>query len=295
MDGRPDSSLSPRRSKPIGVKVLSPTCSSGPIADVPGFREIYGRAQRAGASPTMSLMLWQALVERDVGGVAGFGSHTDPCDEQRWRLRRTDRCCEGDGRRHAERAISSSCHRAPTRSWTMSSRRKYVNFACGAPAEDASERVLSTVLFTDIVGSTEQVSAQGDAQWRHQLDAHDKLVDWLVEKYGGRRVKHTGDGVFALFDGPTKAARCGLDMVPALAARGIRIRVGVHTGECERRGDEWSGAGSACRRADRRDGRSRRSARQPNRPRPVCGIGLRFDSLGAHHSRGSPRKSRSSG
>ena len=104
-----------------------------------------------------------------------------------------------------------------------------------------SERVLSTVLFTDIVGSTEQISAQGDAQWRHQLDAHDKLVDWLVEKYGGRRVKHTGDGVFALFDGPTKAARCGLDMVPALAARGIRIRVGVHTGECERRGDEWSG------------------------------------------------------
>ena len=116
-----------------------------------------------------------------------------------------------------------------------------MNFACGKPVEDAGERVLSTVLFTDIVSSTEQLVAQGDAQWRHQLDAHDKLVDWMLEKYGGRRVKHTGDGIFALFDGPTKAARCGLDMVPALAARGIRIRVGVHTGECERRGDEWSG------------------------------------------------------
>jgi class 3 adenylate cyclase len=63
----------------------------------------------------------------------------------------------------------------------------------------------------------------------------------MLEKYSGRRVKHTGDGVFALFDGPTKAVRCGLDLVPALAARGIHIRVGVHTGECERRGDEWSG------------------------------------------------------
>ena len=93
-----------------------------------------------------------------------------------------------------------------------------VNFVRGKPVDDTGERVLSTVLFTDIVSSTEQLVAQGDAQWRHQLDAHDKLVDWLLEKYGGRRVKHTGDGVFALFDGPTKAARCGLDLVPALAA-----------------------------------------------------------------------------
>jgi class 3 adenylate cyclase len=67
------------------------------------------------------------------------------------------------------------------------------------------------------------------------------VVDGLLSKYGGRREKHTGDGIFAIFDGPTKAARCGLELVPALATRGIRIRVGIHTGECERRGDEWSG------------------------------------------------------
>ena len=60
-------------------------------------------------------------------------------------------------------------------------------------------------------------------------------------KYGGRRVKHTGDGVFALFDGPTKAARCCLELAPALASHGISIRAGIHVGECERRGDEWSG------------------------------------------------------
>ena len=160
------------------------------------------------------------------------------------------------------------------------------------PLEDSGERVLSTILFTDIVGSTEQVSAQGDAQWRHQLDAHDKLVDWLLEKYGGRRVKHTGDGVFALFDGPTKAARCGLDMVPALAARGIRIRVGVHTGECERRGDEWSGVAvhvgariGAMAGAD--EVLVSRTVRDLS-----AGSGLRFDSLGASTSQGARRRSR---
>ena len=146
--------------------------------------------------------------------------------------------------------------------------------------------MLSTVLFTDIVGSTEQVSAQGDAQWRHQLDAHDKLVDWLLEKYGGRRVKHTGDGIFALFDGPTKAARCGLDMVPALAARGIRIRVGVHTGECERRGDEWSGlAVHVGARIGAMAGADEVLASRTVRDLSA-GSGLRFDSLGAQQLKG---------
>ena len=97
------------------------------------------------------------------------------------------------------------------------------------------------MLFTDIVGSTELLSVPGDAHWRHELDAHDRLVDSLLLRYGGRRATGTGDGVFALFDGPTKAARCALELVPALATRGIHVRVGVHIGECERRGDDWSG------------------------------------------------------
>ncbi len=229
----------------------------GPIADVPGFREIYGRIQRAGASPTMCLMLWQALVEMRCGRRAELRSHADPCPGQRRRLGGADRRCKGHGRGDAERAIPRAAAWPPRALGRSSSRRQVVNFVRGKPVDDAGERVLSTILFTDIVSSTEQIVAQGDAQWRHQLDAHDKLVDWMLEKYGGRRVKHTGDGVFALFDGPTKAARCGLDLVPALAARGIRIRVGVHTGECERRGDEWSGLAVHVGRAHRRDGRCR--------------------------------------
>ena len=116
-----------------------------------------------------------------------------------------------------------------------------LDFVTGRPSVAVDERVLKTVLFTDIVGSTDLLSARGDARWRQQLDAHDKLVDSVLTKYGGRRVKHTGDGVFAMFDGPTKAARCALELAPALASRGISIRAGIHVGECERRGDEWSG------------------------------------------------------
>jgi class 3 adenylate cyclase len=101
--------------------------------------------------------------------------------------------------------------------------------------------VLKTAMFTDIVGSTEKLSAHGDAHWRHQLNVHDSLVDHPLTKHGGVRANHTGDGVFALFDAPTRAAKCALELVPELAARGIPIRVGLHTGECERRGDEWSG------------------------------------------------------
>ena len=68
-----------------------------------------------------------------------------------------------------------------------------LDFVCGASPE-TSERVLSTVMFTDIVSSTELLSAQGDAHWRHELDAYDRLVDRLLSKYGGQRAKHTGDG-----------------------------------------------------------------------------------------------------
>jgi pimeloyl-ACP methyl ester carboxylesterase len=212
----------------------------GPIADVPGFRDIYARIQRSGASPTMSLMLWNALLECDVRGILG-SVHTPALVMGR----------DGDqiAPIAAARALAAAMPNAqflelpagPHALMDDALVAQLVKFARGAPAEDPNERVLATVLFTDIVSSTEQLVAQGDTHWRHQLDAHDKVVDWLLEKYGGRRVKHTGDGIFALFDGPTRAARCGLDMVPALAARGIRIRAGVHTGECERRGDEWSG------------------------------------------------------
>ena len=257
----------------------------GPIADVPGFRDIYGKAQRAGASPTMCLMLLRALLDSDVSGV--LSSVRTPTLVM-------SRAGDEVAPIKAAKALATAMPNAqflelppgPHALLDDALAAEVLNFVCGAPAEEQSERVLSTVLFTDIVGSTEQLSAQGDTHWRHQLDAHDKLVDWMLEKYGGRRVKHTGDGIFALFDGPTKAARCGLDLVPALAARGIRIRVGVHTGECERRGDEWSGLAvhvgariGAMAGAD--EVLTSRTVRDLS-----AGSGLCFDSLGARHLKG---------
>ena len=93
-----------------------------------------------------------------------------------------------------------------------------------------SERVLATVLFTDIVGSTEAVSAEGDERWRGQLDAHDEIVERHLSTFGGRKIKQTGDGVFAVFDGPTKAAR--LRARPRSRARETRHS---HTGRCAHR------------------------------------------------------------
>ena len=163
-----------------------------------------------------------------------------------------------------------------------------LDFACGTHSDAPTERVLSAVMFSDIVGSTELLSVHGDAHWRHELDAHDRLVDSLLSRYGGHRAKHTGDGVFALFDGPTKAARCALELVPALAARGIHVRVGVHIGECERRGDDWSGmAVHVGARIGAMAGPDEVLASRTVRDLSA-GSGLRFQSLGAHRLKGIP-------
>ena len=151
-----------------------------------------------------------------------------------------------------------------------------------------ADRTLAAVLFTDIVGSTEQLSSQGDRGWRLQLNVHDQVVDRMLWKYGGQRAKHTGDGIFALFDGPTKATRCALDLVPALATRGFNIRAGVHIGECERRGAEWSGlAVHTGARIGAVAGAGEVLASRTVRDLSA-GSGLRFESLGAQHLKGLP-------
>jgi class 3 adenylate cyclase len=114
-------------------------------------------------------------------------------------------------------------------------------FLTGSPARSGGERVLKTVLFTDIVGSTEQAAALGDRRWKEVLDAHDDAVRRQLARFGGEAVNTTGDGFLAAFDGPARAIRCSRAIASEATGLGLEIRSGLHTGECELRGGDLAG------------------------------------------------------
>jgi class 3 adenylate cyclase len=101
--------------------------------------------------------------------------------------------------------------------------------------------VLATVLFTDIVRSTETAAALGDRRWRELLQAHHAAVRRELERFRGREVDTAGDGVLATFDGPARAIRCAIAIRDVVEAIGLSIRAGLHTGECEMHGSEIAG------------------------------------------------------
>ena len=114
-------------------------------------------------------------------------------------------------------------------------------FLTGRRHEPEIDRVLKTVLFTDIVGSTDQASQLGDRHWRELLDAHDEMSRREIDRYRGQEINTTGDGFVACFDGPARAIRCAQEIAISAPRIGLAIRAGLHTGECERRGDDLAG------------------------------------------------------
>jgi class 3 adenylate cyclase len=114
-------------------------------------------------------------------------------------------------------------------------------FLTGAPEMEESDRVLCTLLFTDIVSSTQTAVAMGDRRWRELLDEHDRLFRMTLQRQRGREVNTTGDGFVASFDGPARAIRCAKTLVETAKGLGFEIRAGVHTGECEIRGEDVGG------------------------------------------------------
>jgi class 3 adenylate cyclase len=114
-------------------------------------------------------------------------------------------------------------------------------FVTGERPAPEFDRVLKTVVFTDIVGSTELLARMGDRPWRELLDRHDQVVRRVVDRFRGRPVSSTGDGYFAVFDGPARAIECARELVSDARGMGIEIRAGVHTGECEVRGGDYAG------------------------------------------------------
>jgi pimeloyl-ACP methyl ester carboxylesterase len=150
------------------------------------------------------------------------------------------------------------------------------------------ERVLATVLFTDIVDSTRSAATMGDQAWRRLLDSHDQLAIQTVEKHRGTLVKSTGDGILATFDGPGRAVRCALSFGTASKQIGLPLRAGLHTGEIEIRGRDIGGI--AVHAAARVMAQSQPSEVLVSRVVTdlVAGAGLKFAERGSHELKGLP-------
>jgi class 3 adenylate cyclase len=114
-------------------------------------------------------------------------------------------------------------------------------FLTGVRSGSDPDRVLTTLLFTDIVDSTTRAAAMGDRRWRDLLDQHHDLVRAELDRFGGREIATTGDGFFARFDSPAQAVRCALSATNGVVSLGVQIRAGVHTGEVEVRGADLGG------------------------------------------------------
>jgi len=163
-----------------------------------------------------------------------------------------------------------------------------LEFVAGARSRFASERVLATVLFTDIVESTRRAAQIGDRRWNVLLDEHDLRSQQLVARFGGQLVKRTGDGMLATFDGPARAVQCAQDLRDALAVAGVPIRAGLHAGEVERRHDDLGGiavhiAARVAALANEGEVLVSRTVRDL-----VVGSGLDFEDRGAHELKGVP-------
>ena len=161
-------------------------------------------------------------------------------------------------------------------------------FLTGSRSAAVADRILATVLFTDIVGSTEKAAQLGDQRWRHLLDDHHAMIRRNLARFRGHEVKTTGDGFLATFDGPARGVRCACAIAEEIKSLGIDVRAGLHTGECEIMDDDvggiavhigarvaaLAGAGEVLVSSTVKD--------------LVAGSGLRFDPRGSRALKGIP-------
>jgi class 3 adenylate cyclase len=169
-----------------------------------------------------------------------------------------------------------------------SSFQEIAQFLTGQQAEVADDRVLATVLFTDIVDSTLRAAEMGDRDWHALLDAHDAVVRSQLARFRGREVNTSGDGFLAMFDGPQRAIRCAMAICDAVQSLGIEVRAGLHTGEVEVRGDDIGGIGVHIgARVSALAGPNEVLVSSTLRDL-VIGSGIEFEERGAHKLKGVP-------
>jgi class 3 adenylate cyclase len=161
-------------------------------------------------------------------------------------------------------------------------------FITGARPVHEADRVLATVLFTDVVSSTERAATSGDRRWLETLERHNAAVRRELERYRGREIDTAGDGFLATFDGPARAVRCAQAIMQAVRPLGIELRAGLHTGEIELRGDDVGGI--AVHIGSRVQGLAGPGEVLVSRTVVdlVAGSGLEFEDRGEHELKGVP-------
>jgi class 3 adenylate cyclase len=161
-------------------------------------------------------------------------------------------------------------------------------FLTGSRTPVTLDRVLATVLFTDIVGSTEKAATLGDRRWRDLLDQHNTVIRTELVRFRGREVKSLGDGFLATFDGPARAIQCAKAMVTALRSLGLQIRAGIHTGEVEIAGDDIRGIAVHITSRVASLGGTDDIVVSRTIKDIVAGSGIKFEDFGVHVLKGVP-------
>ncbi len=258
-----------------------------PSAEGALMRQGMAVFERSAASPRMAHALWDMAIEIDVRDVLPTISvptlivHHDheiiPVEHARYMASHIP---------GAKLAVLAGVDHIPF----FGDVDRYVGeietFLRSPLAEQLPERVLTTVLFTDIIASTERASELGDSRWRELLEEHYSLVRELLERFRGREVITTGDGLLASFDGPARAIRCGQALIERLAHSNIPIRAGIHTGECEVIGDDLAGIAVHIGARIAALGRSSELLVSSTVKDLVVGSGISFETHGEHALKG---------
>jgi len=211
--------------------------------DDPSMEELWGRFQRAGASPAMGCAVLAALFEIDVRDILPtiqvptlilhrVGDLIAPVEGARLMAEKIPNA------RYVE--FAGDDH-VPFTGDFEPVLDEMEEFLTGTRRPRQLDRVLATVMFTDIVDSTRQAAQAGDRGWRELIERHDELTRRQLERFRGREVKTLGDGFLATFDGPARAIECACAIRDGVHPIGLEVRAGLHTGECELAGDDVRG------------------------------------------------------
>jgi pimeloyl-ACP methyl ester carboxylesterase len=256
------------------------------------FRNWFGRLQMQSATPNDAVAFMRMAFEIDVRHVAPSVKVPTLV------LHRTeDPVCHVENARWLARAIEGSRYlELPGNDHVPWADQDEIlaetqEFLTGVREPAEPDRVLATVLFTDIVGSTEHAQALGDRSWRDLLERHHAVVRNELTRFRGREIDTAGDGFFAAFDGPARAIRCALAIRGAASELGLELRAGLHTGECELLGEKIAGiAVHTGARVAARAGPNEVLVSGTVRDL-VSGSGIAFEDRGEHELKGiGPRR-----